>query len=201
MRLGRDAGTMIYGYARRSEDGDDLGAQVGVLRAGGAERIFEEAEAQSGRRRPQLDRMLSQLSKGDVVLIWRLDRLSRSLKDLLFVLERIEQSGAGFRSLAEGVNATGSNGETALHMLRTLAEFERDRIRERTKSGLSSARERGRVGGRRPKLSPDQKRDIAEAVLAGETSGAEMARRHGVSEATISRVVSAYRPEASPADA
>jgi DNA invertase Pin-like site-specific DNA recombinase len=157
---------MQIGYARVSKiDRQDNRAQVKPLKEAGCKRIFEE-NASGGRwDRPQLHKALDQLRDGDVFVVWKLDRLSRSLKDLLTILEKITQAGAGFRSLTENIDTTTPAGRMLLQMLGAFAEFERSMVRERTRLGLHAARERGRVGGRSPKLTAHQR---AEAIKNGE---------------------------------
>ena len=125
-----------------------------ALKEAGCERIFQESASGGRWDRPQLHRALDHLREGDVLVVWKLDRLSRSLKDLLHVLEKITEVKAGFRSLTEAIDTTTSAGRMMLQMLGAFAEFERSMVRERTRLGLQAARERGRVGGRRPKLTP-----------------------------------------------
>lgn len=181
---------MIIAYARVSKGDEQTTApQLLALKAAGAERVFEEAASGGRWDRPELQRMLDQLRPGDVVLVWKLDRLSRSLKDLIHILERIEQSGAGFRSITEAIDTTSAAGRMMMQMVGAFAEFERAMIRERTNAGLVAARAEGRVGGRRPKLTPDQRADIAKNVLTGRNTSAHMARLYKVSEPTVSRIV------------
>src|SRR5512142_2278914 len=131
-----------------------------ALKAAGVERLFEE-HASGGRwDRPELHRALDQLRIGDIFVVWKLDRLSRSLKDLLHIIEQIESVGAGFRSLTEAIDTTSSAGRMLMQMLGSFAEFERAMIRERTRAGLVTARKEGRVGGRRPKLTQRQRAEI-----------------------------------------
>lgn len=120
--------------------------------------------------------MLDQLRDGDTVVVWKLDRLSRSLKDVLHLMDRIVGAGAGFRSLTEAIDTTTTAGRMMMQMVGSFAEFERAMIRERTTAGLAQARAEGRIGGRRRKLDPKKRREIAESVLSGRKSGAEMAR-------------------------
>ena len=127
------------------------------------------------------------------MVVWKLDRLSRSLKDLLAILDRIETKGAGFRSLTESIDTTTPAGRMTMQRGGSFAEFERAMIRERTSAGLAQARKEGRVGGRRPKLNPTQRSDVVENVQSGRKSAAQMARLYGVSEATVSRILSAAR--------
>ena len=122
-----------------------------------------------------------------------LDRLARSLKDLLHLLERIETAGAGFRSLTESIDTTTAAGRMLMQMLGSFAEYERAMVKERTAAGLAAARAEGRVGGRRPKLTAQQRTDIVENVRSGRRSGAQMARLYKVSEPTVSRILAAAR--------
>jgi DNA invertase Pin-like site-specific DNA recombinase len=161
--------------------------------AAGCGRIFQEAGSGGRWDRPELHRLLDQLRPGDVVVVWKLDRLSRSLKDLLLILERIEQAKAGFRSLTEAVDTTGPAGRMMMQMLGAVAEFERAIIRERTRAGLKTARAQGRHGGRRPKLTPAQRVEIVDMVTSGRKSSAEAARIFALHPATISRLLAQAR--------
>jgi DNA invertase Pin-like site-specific DNA recombinase len=188
------AAGMPLGYARVSKGDDQSNAlQVRALRAVGCRKIFEEAASGGRWDRPELHRLLDQLREGDVVVVWKLDRLSRSLKDVLHVMERIAAAGAGFRSLTESVDTTTPAGRMMMQMVGAFAEFERAMIRERTSAGLAAARAEGRVGGRRPKLDAARRREIAESVISGRKTGAEMARLFGISQPTVSRIVAAHR--------
>ena len=181
----------LLGYARVSKsDGKSTRVQVQALKAAGVAKIFREAASGGRWDRPQLQRMLDQLRAGDVVVVWKLDRLSRSLKDLLHILEKIDASGAGFRSLTEAIDTTTAAGRMLMQMLGAFAEFEREMIRERTRAGLDAARSQGRVGGRRPKLSARQQAEVVDMVTSGRKSAADVARLFGVHPSTISRIVS-----------
>jgi DNA invertase Pin-like site-specific DNA recombinase len=157
-------------------------------------RRFSFTRSSGGRwDRPELHQMIDQLRNGDVVVVWKLDRLSRSLKDLLHLLDKIEESGGGFRSITENIDTTSPAGRMMMQMIGCFAEFERAMIRERTSAGLDQARAEGRVGGRRPKLSPSQRSDVVENIISGRKTAAQMARLYSVSEPTISRIVAAAR--------
>jgi DNA invertase Pin-like site-specific DNA recombinase len=185
---------VLIGYARVSK-GDDQSnrAQARALAEAGCKRVFEE-KASGGRwERPELHRMLDQLRDSDTVIVWKLDRLSRSLKDVLHLMDKIASAGAGFRSLTEAIDTTTAAGRVMMQMVGSFAEFERAMIRERTTAGLAQARAEGRIGGRRRKLDPKNRREIAESVLSGRKSGAEMARLYDVSEPTVSRIVAEHR--------
>jgi DNA invertase Pin-like site-specific DNA recombinase len=126
------------------------------------------------------------------VVVWKLDRLSRSLKDLLHIMEKIGEAGAGFRSLTEHIDTTTPAGRMMMQMVGAFAEFERAMIRERTSAGLAAARAEGRIGGRRRKLDDTKRCEIAEAVISGRKTAAQMARMFGVAPPTVSRIVAAH---------
>jgi DNA invertase Pin-like site-specific DNA recombinase len=191
--------TMLLGYARVSKaDDQDTAAQTGTLKAAGCARVFEERASGGRWDRPELQRLLDQLREGDAVVVWKLDRLSRSLKDLLHILEKIDAVGASFRSLTEAIDTSGPAGRMMMQMLGCFAEFERAMVRERTRAGLTAARARGRTGGRRPKLLAQQRTEILGMLAAGRT-GADVARIFRVHRATISRIVAEARTMATDA--
>lgn len=185
---------VLLGYARISKGDEQSNAvQAKALRAAGCLPIFEEAASGGRWDRPELHRMLEQLRAGDVVVVWKLDRLSRSLKDVLHIMERIGDAGAGFRSITEAIDTTTPAGCMMMQMVGSFAEFERAMIRERTSAGLAAARAEGRVGGRRKKLDAAKRLEIAESVIKGQKSGAEMARLYNISQPTVSRIVAQHR--------
>ena len=167
--------------------------QTRALKAAGCRRLFEEAASGGRWDRPELHRMLDHLREGDTVVVWKLDRLSRSLKDVLHIMERIAEAGAGFRSITENIDTTTPAGRMMMQMVGAFAEFERAMIRERTSAGIAAARAEGRVGGRRRKLDAAKRREIAESVITGRKSGAEMARLYNISQPTVSRIVAQHR--------
>lgn len=180
---------MLIGYARVSTQDQDTDAQIAALISFGCELIFQE-KASGGRwDRPELHRLLEQLRKGDVLVVWKLDRLSRSLKDVLLLMEKVEQTGAGFRSLTEVIDTTSPGGRMMMQMVGTFAEFERAMLRERTQNGLDAARKQGRIGGRRPKLKAHQQKEIVSLVNSGQKNAADAARLFNVHPATISRLL------------
>ncbi len=180
---------MLIGYARVSTGDQDNAAQVAALKAAGCERIYRE-KASGGRwDRPELHRLLDQLRHGDVLVVWKLDRLSRSLRDVLTIMEQLAEAKAGFRSITEAIDTTTAAGRMMMQMVGAFAEFERAMLRERTRAGLESARREGRVGGRRPKLSPQQQAEIARMVLKGGKTAAEAARLFDIHPATVSRLL------------
>lgn len=178
---------MIIGYARVSTDDQSLDSQTDALSAAGAERVFADKISGSRRARPELDKMLEQLRDGDVVAVTKYDRLARSLKDLLEIVEAIRERGAGFRSLAEDIDTTTPAGRLVFHVFASIAQFERERISERTREGLESARKRGRIGGRPPALSATQKDEVRRMRDEDQRSISEIARLFKVSERTVRR--------------
>ena len=151
---------MIAGYARVSTEDQSLDGQRDALAAAGAVRIFADKITGTARHRPELDRLMDQLRAGDVVVVTKYDRLARSLRDLLDIVDQIQAQGAGFRSLAEDIDTTTPAGRLVFHVFASIAQFERERISERTKEGIEAARRGGRVGGRPCALSPAQKTEV-----------------------------------------
>jgi len=178
---------MIIGYARVSTDDQNLDAQTDALTAAGAERIFADKISGAKRDRPELDAMLDQLRSGDVVVVTKYDRLARSLRDLLDLVETIKDRGTGFRSLAEDIDTTTPAGRLVFHVFASIAQFERERIAERTKEGLQAAKARGRVGGRPPALSTVQKAEVRRMRDDEQRSISDIARLFKVSERTVRR--------------
>jgi DNA invertase Pin-like site-specific DNA recombinase len=180
---------MLIGYARVSTQDQETDAQIAALKAAGCELIFQE-KASGGRwDRPELHHLLRQLRKGDVLVVWKLDRLSRSLKDVLLLMEKVEQAEAGFRSLTEAIDTTSPGGRMMMQMVGSFAEFEREMLRERTRNGLEAARKQGRIGGRRPKLKAHQQEEIVKLVSSGQKNAADTARLFNVHPATVSRLL------------
>ena len=178
---------MIIGYARVSTDDQNLDPQTDALEAAGAKRIYADKITGTKRIRPQLELMIDQLRNGDVVTVTKYDRLARSLKDLLDIMDAIATRGAGFRSLAEDIDTTTPAGRLVFHVFASIAQFERERISERTKEGLVAARKRGRVGGRPPALSPAQRDEVRRMRDVEHRPLAEISRLFGVSTKTIRR--------------
>lgn len=178
---------MIIGYGRVSTEDQRLDAQIAALKEAGAERIFADKISGSKRKRPELDKMLEQLRHGDVVLVTKYDRLARSLTDLLEIVSQVEAAEAGFRSLAEDIDTTTPAGRLIFHVFASIAQFERERIRERTMEGLEAARKKGRIGGRPPALSEEQKTEVLRLKDEGRPLR-DIAALFKVSLATIKRV-------------
>ena len=185
----------IYGYTRVSTDGQTLDAQVSALTAAGAARVFRETASGAKTDRRELARAIEVLGGGDTLLVTRLDRLARSTRDLLNVLDAIAKAGAGFRSLGEAwADTTTPHGRLMLTVLAGFAEFERELIRARTGEGRLRAKARGVHMGRPPKLTPHQKREALTALADGTATQADLARRFNLSQSTISRLADKAAP-------
>jgi DNA invertase Pin-like site-specific DNA recombinase len=176
----------IYGYARVSTNGQDLAGQVAELEAAGCQKIYREKLSGATTERPELGKLLRRLEQGDVLIVTRLDRLARSTRDLLNVLDGVGQAKAGFRSLKDTwADTTTPHGRLMLTVLGGLAEFERELIRARTGEGRGRAKARGVRFGRPPKLTPHQRREALQRLANGETQAA-VARTYAVSHVTMS---------------
>lgn len=185
---------MLMGYARVSKNGDqNTATQIVALKTAGATKIFEEIASGGRWDRPKLHQALDQLRAGDVFIVWKLDRLSRSLKDLLHIMEKIDAAGAGFRSLTEAIDTTIPAGRMMMQMIGSFAEFERAMVRERTRAGLQSARQQGRIGGRKTKLNAEQCQEIVAKVNTGQWVKSEAARLFSVHPSTITRLLAKHR--------
>lgn len=186
-----ETGGLLVGYARVSAHDQDLSNQEAQLRAAGCGKIFAEKVTGTKRARPQLDRLLDQLHAGDVVVVTRLDRLARSIRDLLEIGERIRNAGAGLRSLAEPWADTTAEpaGRSLLTIFAGIAEFERSSIVERANSGRAAAKARGMKFGRKPKLEPVQIKRIYELADEGTASRQEIADLFGIDRSTLYRLL------------
>lgn len=185
---------MEIGYARVSRgDHQDLDPQLRALADAGCATVYQEEASGGQADRRELARAIGALTPGDVLVVWKLDRLSRSLRDLLFTLEAITAAGAGFRSLTEAIDTTTAPGRLMTQMLGAFAEFERAMIRERTMNGLAHARKAGRHLGRRPSLTGQQRAEIIAKAESGQGSPAQLASLFRVSRSTVQRVLRDYR--------
>ena len=155
---------MLIGYARVSTLDQDPALQLDALKVGGCERVFVEKASGAQRDRPELKAAMDFLREGDTLVVWKLDRLARSLHQLIETVELLNAKGIGLRSLTEAIDTTTAGGKLVFHIFGAMAEFERSIIRERTCAGLQAARARGRRGGR-PKALKDEDRAVAAALL------------------------------------
>ncbi|MGO4398009.1 recombinase family protein [Achromobacter sp. PAB15] len=182
------------GYARVSTDDQHLDLQCGVLTKAGCSVIYAEKVSGKTAGRPELDQCLKVLRAGDTLVVWRLDRLGRSLQDLLRIVDDLKERGIGFVSLTEKIETDNAAGKLIFHVFAALSEFERSLIRERTHAGLAAARARGRAGGRKPKLDAKQINQIRLLLSDPDTCVAELARDYGVSRTTLYKHCGVVQP-------
>lgn len=194
-RYARPVGHLL-GYARVSTADQDAALQIDALNRAGCYRVFVDTISGSLQQRPELDKLLDQLRPGDTLVVWRLDRLGRSIRHLIDQLQVLSDRGVGFRSLQETIDTTSPGGRLVFHVFAALAEFERDLIRERTNAGLEAARARGRTGGRPSALSGDQVRAARRMYEQKDMTVAQIGEVLGVSRTTIYRALN--RPPAAP---
>jgi DNA invertase Pin-like site-specific DNA recombinase len=177
----------LLGYARVSTTDQQPQLQVDALTATGCFRIFTETASGARTDRPVLEQLLDQLRPGDTLVVWKLDRLGRSLRHLVDTITELAERGIGFRSLQEAIDTTTPGGKLVFHVFAALAEFERDLIRERTAAGLAAARARGRHGGRPSVITADKLRVARELDGSGQYPVAAIAKTLGVSRASVYR--------------
>ena len=183
---------MNIGYARVSTQDQSLDLQKDALSKAGCERTFEDTVSGARAERPGLTDALSHLRRGDILVVWRLDRLGRSLKNLIEVTQDLDRKGIGLRSLQEQIDTTTPGGRLVFHVFGALAEFERDLVRERTNAGLSAARARGRVGGRKPVLVGRKAETALALYHSRKVPVAEICKTLGVSRTSLYRLVNTH---------
>lgn len=178
---------ILIGYARVSTHEQSLDSQMDCLREAGCDRIYEDTVSGIREARPGLDRLRDALRPGDTLVVWRLDRLGRSLSDLITWASWLHEHGVGLRSLHEQIDTRSSTGRLIFHMFGALAEFERNLIRERTLSGLKAARARGRQGGRPRKLTSIQRGQIRAMHRDHSIGVGEICQTFGICRSTFYR--------------
>lgn len=176
---------MLIGYARVSTDDQNLNLQRDALEQAGCKKIYEDQLSGAKAARPGLQQTLDVLREGDVLVVWRLDRLGRSLKDLLQIVEVLDERGVELQSLQESINTMSSGGKLVFHIFAALAEFERNLIRERTQAGLKAAKARGRKGGRPKALSPAQRRVAVRLYAEKKHTITQICTMMGISKPTL----------------
>lgn len=174
----------LIGYARVSTTDQKLEPQVDALKAAGCETVFEDVISGAKAERPGLNDALAFLRKGDTLVVWKLDRLGRSMKHLVETVTDLGDRGVGFKSLTEGVDTTTTGGTLVFHLFGALAQFERDLIVERTQAGLKAAAKRGRKGGRKPVVTP-KKLEQAKAHISEGLTVREAAARLKISKTSL----------------
>ena len=176
---------MLIGYARVSTEDQNLALQHDALCAAGCDRIFDDKVSGVKSERPGLAKALGQLRDGDTLVVWRLDRMGRSLKDLIARTEELKEMGVGLKSLQESIDTTSSGGQMIFHMFGALAEFKRNLIRERTQAGLKAARARGHKGGRKKVLDRKKRAHAVQLYHSREHTIPEICELMGIARATL----------------
>ena len=179
---------MKIGYARTFTQDQNLDLQIDALRQVNCERIYQEKVSSTKEQRSELENCFKALREGGTLYVWRLDRLGRSLKDLVQLVNQLQEMGCGLVLLKENIDTSTPTGKLTFHIFASLAEFERELMRERTQAGLLSARARGRMGGRPNKLSLSEKTMIRQLMSDRNNTATEIAKRFGVSRATVYKV-------------
>ncbi len=178
---------MLIGYARVSTQDQKLSLQLDALDKLGCDKVFSDTASGAKAARPGLEQALSHVRAGDTLVVWRLDRLGRSLRHLIETVQTLSERGVGLKSLKESLDTTTSGGKLVFHVFGALAEFERDLIKERTNAGLKAARARGRNGGRPRKLSPKKLQQARALINDPSVSVADICKTLGVSRSTLYR--------------
>lgn len=178
---------MLIGYARVSTADQYLGMQEDALKGAGCEDIFKDIVSGAKTARPGLHSAISHLRKGDTLVVWRLDRLGRSLAHLIETVKELNDQGIGFKSLQENIDTTTSGGQLIFHIFGALAQFERELIRERTQAGLKAARVRGRMGGRPVQLNTQEIRKLKKHYDKGDLSVMEICKLFNITKPTLYR--------------
>jgi DNA invertase Pin-like site-specific DNA recombinase len=179
------AGTRRIGYARVSTADQDLAPQLDVLHARGCDPIYSEHASGKHADRPELAQAMKALRAGDTLVVWRLDRLGRSLPDLIATVNELADRGIAFESVTEAIDTTTASGKLVFNIFASLADFERHLISERTRAGLAAGRARGRLGGRPPALTPKQLREARLLLTDPDATVTAVAERYGVSRTTL----------------
>ncbi|MCF8004041.1 MAG: recombinase family protein [Chromatiaceae bacterium] len=190
---------MRIGYARVSTQDQNPALQLDALAGAGCEQVFHEKVSGRIRARPELDACLRTLRKGDTLVVWRLDRLGRSLKDLVEIVNGLDCKGIAFQSLTESIDTSSAGGRLVFHVSGALAEFEHNLIADRTRAGLAAARARGRKGGRKLKLSKGDVKKAAAMLQNPDITKTEVAKHFGVSRVTLNTALQREGYPANPA--
>jgi DNA invertase Pin-like site-specific DNA recombinase len=181
---------MKIGYARVSTDAQETHLQMDALKRAKCSRIYQEKASGAKTERPELMRLLDSARKGDVVIVWKLDRLARSLRQLIDTTVLLNERGVELHSLTENINTTTPSGKLTFHLFASLAEFERDILRQRVNAGLKAARRRGRVGGRPKSLNDNDLKKARALLRSGDYTKVQVAKELEVSRHTLWRALS-----------
>lgn len=177
------------GYARVSTSEQNLNLQLDALQKAGCKKIFEEKMSGALTSRPELDKCFSYLRRGDTLVVYRLDRLGRGMKDLVALINQIKERGIGFKSLTENIDTTSATGELIFHIFASLAQFERRLILERTKAGIEAARKRGVTGGRPKKLAQSEADKLRKMYLEGNVTVRQLCKIFSISTRTLYKTI------------
>jgi len=180
---------VLIGYARVSTAEQNLDLQLDALAKAGCERVFKDRQSGAVVRRPGLDEALSHMRSTDTLVVWKLDRLGRTVRQLVSFVEDLQTNGVALKSLTDGIDTTTPAGRFFFHVMAALAEMERDLLRERTRAGLEAAKARGREGGRPPKLSDEQLAHAEHLMTDPKVSHASIARSLGINRSTLYRTL------------
>ena len=183
---------MLIGYARVSTDEQKLDLQIDALKSAGCERFFSDQVSGTSRLKPGLEEALAYLRPGDTLVVWKLDRLGRTVKGLVELVDELGSRGVQFKSLTDSIDTSTSAGKFFFHVMAAMAEMERDLIRERTIAGLTAARARGRMGGRKPKMDASRLKSAKHLIASGMPPN-DVANSLGVSRATLYRGLNSLR--------
>lgn len=180
---------MIYGYARVSTQEQETHTQIDALRKAGVDFVYEEKKSGADTKRPELEKALSLLQPGDTLVVYKLDRVARSLRHFLKILDRINAQGAQFKSLTETIDTSTAAGRMMMQIVAAFAEFELEMIRERTKAGLHAAMRRGSKPGRPRAMDPAEENEAVRLVLSGQATKSAVARRFGTHISSVKRAL------------
>jgi DNA invertase Pin-like site-specific DNA recombinase len=186
--------TMFIGYARVSTQDQSLDLQTDALKEAGCKKVFTDTISGKNASRPQLDKLKEHCRKGDTVVVWRLDRLGRSLKDLIEIINFFDSQGIAFKSLHENIDTSTSSGKLIFHIFGALAEFERNLIVDRTKAGLEAARKRGIKGGRKHKLTSAQQKTLQTMYDSKNHTVKEICETLNISKPTLYKYLEIRKP-------
>jgi len=184
------SGNLTIGYARVSTHEQNLDMQIDELKKMGCKKIISDKISGSVAERPGLSELLNQLREGDTLVVWRLDRLGRTLRHLIKFIKDLEDEGIHFKSIKESIDTRTSTGKLIFHIFGALSEFEKNLVGERTKAGLEAARARGRLGGRPKKLNPSKRKLAVDLYNSKKHSVAEICETVGVSRPTLYKYIS-----------
>lgn len=178
---------MLIGYARVSTNDQDLALQVDALNTAGCEKVFTDKASGAKAERPGLAEALAYARAGDTLVVWKLDRLGRTVRGLIDLVLQLQAGSIGFKSLTDGIDTSTAGGRFFFHVMAAFAEMERDLIQERTRAGLQAARKAGRIGGRKPAMSDDMKAQATRLLATGQVTPRDVAKTLGVSLSTLYR--------------